>query len=135
MRKLIHLILTSVLIGFALLSIQCQKKSVEQLQIEGDYQIDTEYIAGELNIKRLSVNKISFSVATVTKHPGQHTAAIDGEATISGNVASFQNTEDASCKLTIIFTPNQAVIKGADSNCRTYMGAAAVLDGIYKKMK
>ena len=122
-----------VLLSLLVFTIQCEKKPMQPLKVDGNYSIDNDFLAGELTVKPLSNDKISFDVGTVTKHPGQHSALIEGEASIENKIATFQGEQG--CKLTITFSPDQATITGADNTCRYYMGASAGVDGTYIRKK
>ncbi len=130
MKISICFLFTCILIGFVFLSVQCQKKPSKNKGIEGNYKIDTRHVKAELSIMRLSDQKISFTATIAPKDPAQHTVVIDDEATITGNIATYQDEDDASCRFTITFSPDQAIIDGADRNCHAQTEAAA-LDGTY----
>ena len=101
--------------------------------VSGTYAINTSYVGGSIQIRKLSLygmDSVVFILSTVAG-PTAHTADISGMASLNGDVAVFE--DGAGCKLNMKFSASGVSLSGGNETCRAYMGMRGAVDGGYGK--
>ena len=97
-------------------------------EVAGDYEMVNAGTKRKLTITELKgFNQVQISLAV---QEGNFSGNLFGLADLKGNVATYK-TEG--CRLTITFSGQKAVIRGANADCRDYLKPGLLLDGAYIK--
>lgn len=121
------------LIGPLVTSGQSPRRIVTAAQINGVYKYDRN----DFRVLALGHNKlkVQFNGEWMTRGGYPNIGEAIGEATISGNVATFIPGDTTKCKITMTFLRNKMIVEqeGLDSDCG--FGHNVMARGTYRRVK
>lgn len=109
-----------------------KKEQVEAAILDGKYLANGDGSKNELQVKKLGVGQIKFSISTegvsVDEMGSRCVGSIDDSvAKIKGNVATF--TDEDECKLVMDFKGDNVAVQ--EQSCFSYHGAQCTFNGTY----
>ncbi|MGB8195213.1 MAG: hypothetical protein WCF67_24970, partial [Chitinophagaceae bacterium] len=91
---------------------------------------------GGMNVRLLNSNLLSFDISSVTGPPSYNVANVAADSlTILGNKIIYKSPELETCKFSIKFYKDFAVIDYIDNQFNCCFGLNASIDGIFLKIK
>ncbi|WP_300977820.1 hypothetical protein [Flavobacterium sp.] len=99
------------------------------------YQYGEKGYHGDLTIKNVGQNKISFDIFSVTNDPARNIAEIDKDTVYAKTDFVYKVPGDNNCEFRIQFFKDFAYITYTNSQCEGNFGHNATIEGIFYKLK
>jgi hypothetical protein len=131
MRK--HVALLILLVGCGSVSEAQQKAVVTAKQVNGVYRFDKS----EFRVLALGQNKlrIQFDGVYTNIVKSVNVGYAMGEATIDGNIATFNPPDTERCEITLVFLPGKLRVEQAGTDADCGFGHNVYATGVYKKIR
>lgn len=118
-----------------IIPVENMKTNVENIIGEYHYQYSQAGSQGDLTIKKVNPNKISFSIFSVTDEPARNIADIETDTIKATTDFIYKVPETDSCEFRIRFFKDFAYINYTRGYCHGMFGNNATIDGIFYKQK
>jgi hypothetical protein len=102
---------------------------------EYQYQYGEKGYQGYLSIKKITDDKISINISSVTNEPSRNIAELITDTIIANTTFTYKIPESDSCEIKVNLFKDFAFIKYTKGYCYGQFGHNATIDGIFLKTK